>query len=140
MNSTTFKDTGIIHIFVLMKGGLLYIIFILTVIMTVSFNNARNNQFNDTTQTCQSIASNPDISCIPPEAVASLKKIACVQIVSDVLSRSFSEDRTADGMAITVRASMERCRLVPLTSLVQRVLLFLICNNQGEDDHHLWNK
>jgi hypothetical protein len=123
-----------------MKAGLLYFIFILTVIITVSFNNARNNQFHDTVQTCQSIASNPDISCIPPEAVASLKKIACVQIVSDVLSRSFSENRTVDGMGIMVRASMERCRLVPLTSLVQRVLLFQLCNNPREDDHHLWNK
>jgi hypothetical protein len=123
-----------------MRAGLLYIIFILTVIMTVSFNNARDNQFHDTTQTCQSVISNPDFSCTPPEAGASLKKVACIQIISDVLNRGFSENSISDRIGITVRTAMERYRLVPVTSLVQRVLLFLTCINPGEDDHHLWNK
>ena len=127
-------------IFVLMRAGLLYILFIFLVTLTVSLNDTRNNQSYGDIQTCQSLTTVQGISCTLPEWVTLLKKIPRGHILPDIFHGNLFERLNPYRIKMPVHALEVFNKPSAFITLGQRVLLFLISTKSSEDDHHLWNK
>ena len=123
-----------------MKAILFYIFFLLPALLTVSFNDSRNNQPLRDIQSCHSHLSNSGVYCTLPEAVASLKRIPCGQLFSDIFHRSHIERLIPDRIKMPVQAVALLKRPATFVALGQRVSELLIFTRSSEEDPHLENK
>jgi hypothetical protein len=86
------------------------------------------------------LTSDQGIACTLPESLTLLKRIPSGQILSDIFHISLFEKLKLHPIKMPVQALMDFSESSAFITPQQRVLLFLICTQSSEDDHHLWNK